>query len=66
MKSSTARCKVMPPLELKGPISEPLPCWKIAFVSERAATEAPSARPMRAYHCPICRAWHRTERITKR
>lgn len=63
------RLREMPPLELNGPISEPLPCPKRRFESEREALTAPRppmAPPLFAYRCNLCRGWHRTEQRHRR
>lgn len=56
----------VPPTTIKGKASDPLPCWKLAYASERDALTAPCRKPMRAYHCVLCGAWHRTERVQKK
>src|SRR5262245_33712534 len=58
----------MPPLELNGPISEPLPCPKRRFETEleaRNAPRPPQARPLYAYRCKMPRvASHRETTAT--
>lgn len=56
--------KVLPPLDIRGPVGEPLRCLKKCFSTEREARlEGHRQRP---YFCVLCDAWHLTHYLTRK
>ncbi len=67
--SERGRAKKLPVItceSIKGKVSDPLPCWKVRYESERAALSVASDLPIRAYRCMLCGAWHRTENVRRK
>ena len=59
--------KIMPPAEIRGPVSDPLSCVKVSYTTEREALDFLRRRRLAGvqepYRCSFCHRWHLTSNL---